>query len=111
MLKPDENFVVSDQFQMCLDMEEGTLSFLADGQYLGVAFRGLKGKKLFPIVSAVWGHCEITMRYINGIDPNPLPLADLCRRTIRQRVGKERLNEINKLNLPNSIKNFLLYKN
>lgn len=111
MLKPDENFVVSDQFQMCLDMEEGTLSFLADGQYLGVAFRGLKGKKLFPIVSAVWGHCEITMRYINGIDPNPLPLADLCRRTIRQRVGKDRLNEINKLNLPNSIKNFLLYKN
>jgi len=49
-------------------MDEGTLSFIVDSQYLGVAFRGLKGKKLYPIVSAVWGHCEITMKYINGLD-------------------------------------------
>jgi len=109
-LKPDESFVVPDTFMMCLDMDEGTLSFLADGQYLGVAFRGLKGKKVFPIVSAVWGHCEITMKYINGLDPNPLPLADLCRRCVRQKIGKHRLNEINKLELPNIIKNYLLFK-
>lgn len=49
-------------------MDEGTLSFVVDGQYLGVAFRGLKGRKLHPIVSAVWGHCEITMKYIGGLD-------------------------------------------
>lgn len=49
-------------------MDEGTLSFVVDSQYLGVAFRGLKGKKLYPIVSAVWGHCEITMKYIGGLD-------------------------------------------
>ena len=49
-------------------MDEGTLSFEVEGQYLGVAFRGLKGKKLYPIVSAVWGHCEITIRYIGGLD-------------------------------------------
>lgn len=49
-------------------MDDGTLSFVVDGQYLGVAFRGLKGKKLYPIVSAVWGHCEITMKYIGGLD-------------------------------------------
>jgi len=110
ILKADESFVVPDTFMMCLDMDEGTLSFLADGQFLGVAFRGLKGRKLYPIVSAVWGHCEITMKYVNGLEPNPLPLVDLCRRSIRKEVGKERLNEINKLNLPNSIKNFLLYK-
>lgn len=110
MLKPDESFVVPDNFMMCLDMDEGTLSFLADGQYLGVAFRGLKGKKVYPIVSAVWGHCEITMRYINGLDPNPLPLADLCRRCVRQKIGKNRLNDINKLELPNVIKNYLLFK-
>ena len=110
MLKPDESFVVPDNFMMCLDMDEGTLSFLAEGQYLGVAFRGLKGKKVYPIVSAVWGHCEITMRYINGLDPNPLPLTDLCRRCIRQKIGKSRLADVNKLQLPNSIKNFLLFK-
>lgn len=64
----DENFVVPDTFVVILDMDEGTLSFAADGQYLGVAFRGLKGKKLYPVVSAVWGHCEVTMRYIGGLD-------------------------------------------
>lgn len=65
---PDDNFAIPDVFQVALDMDEGTLAFLVDGQYLGVAFRGLKGKKLYPIVSAVWGHCEITMRYLGGLD-------------------------------------------
>ena len=68
ILSADENFVVPDKFIVILDMDEGTLSFMVDGQYLGVAFRGLKGKKLYPIVSAVWGHCEITMHYIGGLD-------------------------------------------
>lgn len=67
-LEPEEAFVLPDTLVVVLDMDEGTLSFMVDGQYLGVAFRGLKGKKLYPIVSAVWGHCEITMRYINGLD-------------------------------------------
>lgn len=51
-----------------LDMDEGTLAFVVDGQYLGVAFKGLKGRTLYPIVSAVWGNCEITMKYIGGLD-------------------------------------------
>jgi SPRY domain-containing SOCS box protein 1/4 len=73
-LKPDENFTIPDTFQMCLDMDEGTLSFLVDGQYLGVAFRGLRGHQVYPIVSAVWGHCEITMKYLNGLDRKLLAL-------------------------------------
>lgn len=68
ILKHDEAFLVPDKFLVALDMDEGTLSFIVDQQYLGVAFRGLKGKKLYPVVSAVWGHCEITMRYIGGLD-------------------------------------------
>lgn len=68
LLKPDETFIVPDKFLVVLDMDDGTLSFVVDGQYLGVAFRGLKGRKLHPIVSAVWGHCEITMKYIGGLD-------------------------------------------
>ena len=110
MLKPDESFIVPDNFFMCLDMDEGTMSFMADGQFLGVAFRGLRGKKVYPIVSAVWGHCEITMKYLNGMDPNPQPLVDLCRRTIRQTMGKNRIDSVSKLNLPNALKNFLMYK-
>ncbi|XP_069997255.1 protein gustavus isoform X3 [Penaeus vannamei] len=109
LLNNDETFVVPDKFYVVLDMDEGTLAFVVEGQYLGVAFRGLKGKKLYPIVSAVWGHCEITIRYIGGLDPEPLPLMDLCRRVIRQAVGKQRLSRIEELNLPLSITQYLLY--
>ncbi|XP_040204992.1 SPRY domain-containing SOCS box protein 4 [Rana temporaria] len=109
-LEPDESFVLPDSLLVVLDMDEGTLSFIVDGQYLGVAFRGFKGKKLYPIVSAVWGHCEITMRYINGLDPEPLPLMDLCRRSVRFAIGRERLHQIESLPLPQSLKNYLQYQ-
>ena len=49
-------------------MDQGMLGFVVDGQYLGPAFKGLRGKKLHLMVSAVWGHCEITMKYIGGMD-------------------------------------------
>jgi len=60
--------VVPDKFLVVLDMDEGSLGFAVEGQYLGPAFRGLRGKKLHLMVSAVWGHCEITMKYIGGMD-------------------------------------------
>lgn len=148
-------------------MDEGTLAFIVDNKYLGVAFRGLKGRKLHPIVSAVWGHCEITMKYIGGLDrkqiirrivivklyksfecqiffpsfsirllihlyrayccilflkldfrfssaAEPLPLMDLCRRVIRQRIGKEGKDileeKINELNLPQTMKTYLMFR-
>ena len=47
-----------------LDMDEGTLGFVVEGQYLGPAFRGPRDKKLYKTVSAVWGHCKITMKYM-----------------------------------------------
>jgi len=90
-------------------MDEGTLSFVVEGQFLGVAHRGLKGKKVYPIVSAVWGHCEITLKYLGGLDPEPLPLMDLCRRVIRQQVGKER-SKLEELNVPKAIRDYLQYK-
>lgn len=91
-------------------MDEGTLSFMVDGQYLGVAFRGLKGKRLYPIVSAVWGHCEVSIRYINGLDPEPLPLMDLCRRVARLALGRGRIHHIDTLPLPQTLKNYLQYQ-
>lgn len=68
LLNSDETFHVPDSFLVVLDMDEGTIGYAVDGQYLGVACRGLKGKKVYPLVSAVWGHCEITMRYYGGLD-------------------------------------------
>ena len=55
-------------FSVMLDMDEGVMGLAVEGKYLGPAFRGLRGKKLFVTVSAVWGHCEITMKYIGGLD-------------------------------------------
>lgn len=52
---------------VALDMDEGILGFIVDGRYLGPAFTGLRGKKLHLMVSAVWGHCEITMKYMGGL--------------------------------------------
>ncbi|ODM91154.1 SPRY domain-containing SOCS box protein 4 [Orchesella cincta] len=109
LLDPDENFIVPDIFQVVLDMDEGTLAFVVNGQYLGPAFRGLKGKKLYPIVSTVWGGCEVTMKYIGGLE-QPLPLMFLCRRIMRQCIGNNRIYRINELNIPRVITNYLLYK-
>ena len=36
-------------------------NFQIDNDFLGVAFSGLRGEELFPIVSAVWGHCEVSL--------------------------------------------------
>lgn len=67
--KSDDGFIVPDKFFVVLDLEEGTLAYIVDGQYLGVAFSDLKDKgALYPMVSSVWGHCEITMRYVNGLE-------------------------------------------
>ncbi|EFO91537.1 CRE-SPSB-1 protein [Caenorhabditis remanei] len=59
---------VPDKFYCILDMDEGYMAFATDEEYLGVAFRNLKGKTLYPIVAAVWGHCEISMRYLGSLE-------------------------------------------
>jgi SPRY domain-containing SOCS box protein 1/4 len=127
--KSEESFVVPDKFFVILDLEEGTLSYIVDGQYLGVAFSDLKDKgALYPMVSSVWGHCEITMRYINGLErkliitnslsskceniflAEPLQLMDSCRRVIRKQLGRTNLHLINQLTLPTSLRNYLVYQ-
>ena len=60
--------IIPDKFLVILDMDSGTLSFAASGIYLGIAFTGLRGLILYPVVNAVWGHCEISMKYIGGME-------------------------------------------
>lgn len=38
-----------------LDMEEGILGYVIGGIYLGLVFRGLKGRIFYLVVSVVWG--------------------------------------------------------
>lgn len=59
---------IPDVLYMVLDMDGGTLSFIANDLFLGNAFTNLHGRTLFPIISSVWGHSEVTLTYINGFD-------------------------------------------
>eukprot|EP00072_Mus_musculus_P036446 XP_006505629.1 PREDICTED: SPRY domain-containing SOCS box protein 2 isoform X2 [Mus musculus] len=43
-----EQLVVPERLLVVLDMEEGTLGYSIGGTYLGPAFRGLKGRTLYP---------------------------------------------------------------
>ncbi|PAV72193.1 hypothetical protein WR25_00024 [Diploscapter pachys] len=104
------HYQVPDKFYCILDMDEGYLAFATDEKYLGVAFRNLKGKTLYPIVSAVWGHCEITMKYMGGLDPEPASLMDLCRRQIRIQMGRHRFDRMHELKLPLKLQRYLLYQ-
>ena len=53
------------QGHSCLSGEDSQASLTyhscvkVNNDFLGVAFSGLRGEELFPIVSAVWGHCEV----------------------------------------------------
>ena len=104
---------VPDSFLMVLDCEAGSLAFVSRGEYLGVAHSGLPTTtNLYPVVSSVWGHCEVGLRYLGGLEPGPPSLASWCRRTIRKSVGPARIDkgDMDRLVLPTAIKQFLVYK-
>lgn len=61
-----EQLEVPERLLVVLDMEEGTLGYAIGGTYLGPAFRGLKGRTLYPAVSAVWGQCQVRISYLGG---------------------------------------------
>lgn len=46
------------------------MAFATKERYLGIAFCSLKGKELYPVVSVVWGHTEVTMNYLGGLERN-----------------------------------------
>ncbi|CDH93158.1 B30.2/SPRY domain-containing protein [Caenorhabditis elegans] len=101
---------VPDKFYCILDMDEGYMAFATDDEFLGVAFRNLKGKTLYPIVAAVWGHCEISMRYLGSLEPEPLSLSELCRRRVRIEMGAQPEDHIEQLMIPPILKRYLMYQ-
>ncbi|MGH0127693.1 UNVERIFIED_CONTAM: hypothetical protein FKN15_021523 [Acipenser sinensis] len=98
-----------ERILVVLDLQCGTLGYaLEDGRYLGVAFQGLKGAAFHPAVSAVWGQCEVTIRYRNGLKPQPLSLQQLCRQSVREALGPSRLAGVWSLPLPSAVQSSLL---
>ncbi|KAL9978854.1 hypothetical protein ACROYT_G016434 [Oculina patagonica] len=67
----DPGFFVPDTVYCILNMDDGTLSFATEDTYLGVAFRNLPRhplKPLCPCASAVYGNCDIKMKYLGRGD-------------------------------------------
>ncbi|CAI4233382.1 unnamed protein product [Auanema sp. JU1783] len=104
-----DDYSVPDKFFCILDMDEGFLAFATEKDYLGVAFRNLKGKTVYPIVSAVWGHCEITMKYLGGLEPQPRDLLEICRNKIRRELGVTRLARVDELQIPPRLKQYVVF--
>lgn len=56
---------VGERIRVILDCEDRTLAFERNYEFLGVAFRDLpREKPLYPAVSAVYGHTEVSMVYL-----------------------------------------------
>lgn len=65
---------------LVLDADAGTLGFIVDGSFLGVAFKDLPpGEELFPAVSSVRGGASIQLRYLNGATREFLHRSTLVR--------------------------------
>ena len=55
---------IGQKIGVTLDMDNLTLSFDVDSKYLGIAFTDLpKGQCLYPAISAVYGHSEVSLIY------------------------------------------------
>ncbi|KAK2844559.1 hypothetical protein Q5P01_011218 [Channa striata] len=101
--------LIPERILLVLDADAGTLGFIIDDSFLGVAFKDLPlGVELFPVVSSVRGEASIRLRYLNGTTRHPPTLMALCGVSIRQFLGKRRQNQTDKLPLPSFLKHYLL---
>lgn len=59
---------IPERVVVAVDVEAGTLGYVVENCYLGVAFTDLpKGEELFLAVSCVWGGASIRMHYLGGM--------------------------------------------
>ena len=103
-----QTWTLPPSFQLILDMDAGTLSFMTEGFFLGPAFTGLKvsGEKMYPIISTVWGNCEVSLTYHGGVDSFPLSLQQLSRETVRDSLEGR---DCSFLGLPTKLEKYLNY--
>lgn len=59
-------YQVGERIRVILDCDDNTLAFERNYEFLGVAFRGLPDKQLYPSVSAVYGNTEVSMVYLGA---------------------------------------------
>lgn len=57
-------YQTGERLRVILDSDDHTLSFEKGYEFLGVAFRDLPMKPLYPAISAVYGNTEVSMVYL-----------------------------------------------
>merc|ERR1719508_534054 len=74
-------WTVPETFNMVLDMDSGNLGFVVGSQFLGWSHTTVKsGVSVYPIVSTVWGHCEVKLKYLGGLSgPRVAGVGQRCR--------------------------------
>uniref|UniRef100_A0A3Q3VSS0 Uncharacterized protein n=1 Tax=Mola mola TaxID=94237 RepID=A0A3Q3VSS0_MOLML len=101
--------VIPERILLVLDADAGTVGFIVDGSFLGVAFKDLPpGVELFPAVSSVRGGARIRLRYLNGATCDPPALMALCGLSIQHHLGQQRQYQLHKLPLPPHLQHYLL---
>ncbi|KAL2079408.1 hypothetical protein ACEWY4_025152 [Coilia grayii] len=99
---------IPERVVVAVDADTGTLGYVVEGCYLGVAFSGLpKGEELFLAVSCVWGGASIHLRYLGGMSRDPPSLMSLSSLSIHQALGRSRAALTDRLPLPPVLQNFL----
>ncbi|XP_055045502.2 SPRY domain-containing SOCS box protein 2 isoform X1 [Misgurnus anguillicaudatus] len=84
---------VPDRILLVVDADAGTLGYVVDNCFLGIAFLDLpKGSELFPAVSCVWGGAKICLRYLCGMTHDPPTLQTLSRFSVRQHLKMNRIH-------------------
>ncbi|XP_065187978.1 uncharacterized protein LOC135818518 [Sycon ciliatum] len=95
---------------MIVDMDKGTVAFEVDSRYQGIAFTGLKGQTVYAAASAVWGNCQVEMKYLGSTYPGEVkPLMTLARNSIRKAMGARRIADgcVEELVLPDIVKVYI----
>lgn len=96
--------MIGEEIIVILDMDSGTLCFASEqGECYGVAFDGLKGGKLYPAISSVWGQCNVEIQFLGCIDSQPPSLLAVCRQAIWNSMTSSKSIQHYNNNLPSKL--------
>ena len=90
-----------------LDMWKGTLSFYKDGEPLGVAFDGLLGKQLYPMISSTAARTRMTLLCSYK---TTFSLQYLCCKEISKHIPSTTSDALVDLPVPNSLKRYINWR-
>ena len=99
---------------LIVDCDNGWIGYCANGKWLGIAFSNLKKwdeesqsyklpGPLYPVISCVWGNCEVSMKPLVSIYADPPSLKSICRKAIWKAAG----GQINGLQATENICRFI----